>query len=269
MRASNAQQNAPVNGANAGQPDAVAAAPPSMFNSFKANVGKLFSGKSANSLAGISQMRGNTSGQAATSAADAVKALDDAKALAVKVTAKETEIAALKTEAEAQKKERDDAAAAAVAAAKTAADKFAADQAAAVAAFEEQKKAAEAAEASAEAARQAAAAAADEANKAKIEETLAEIKQAKEDLLALARQANVQANAASEMAKLASDKKMANYAQNQANSVNGTATNAIKKGLGARLAAAAAPAVQGGRRRPLRKTRRVRRAAKKHGTKRR
>lgn len=246
--------NVQVNAAAAAQPPAQQ----SMFNSFKANVGKLFSNQSASSLAGISKMRGNTSGQAATSAADAVKALDDAKLLANKVTAKETEIAALKAEAEEQKKARD-----------AAADQFAADQAAAVKAFEEQKRAAEETEAKAAAARQAAADTADADNKAKIDATLAEIKQAKEDLLALARQANVQANAASEMAKLASDKRMANYAKNQANSVNGTATNTIKNGLDARLAAAAAPAVQGGRRRPLRKTRRVRRAAKKHGTKRR
>ena len=106
------------------------------------------------------------------------------------------------------------------------------------------------------------AAAADAANKAKIDETLAEIKQAKEDLLALARQANVQANAASEMASEAAKKKMANYAQNQANNVNGSATKAIANGLPARLNAAKAPAaVLGGRR--------TRRAAKKRGTKRR
>ena len=246
---------------------AAAAAQPSMFNSFKANVGKLFSGTSANSLAGISKMRGNTSGQATTSAADAVKALEAASALAGKVQEKETEIAALKTAAEAQKQARDNAAAAVATAAKAAADKFEADQAAAAAAYAADKKAKEEAEAEAEAARQAAAKAEDDANQAKIKETLDEIKMAKEDLLALARQANVQANAASEMAKLASDKKMANYAQNRQNSVNGKATNAIANGLGERLRVAAAPAVQGGRR-PLRKTRR-RRAAKKRGTKRR
>ena len=254
-------------GANAAGRAAAAAAQPSMFNSFKANVGKLFSGTSANSLAGISKMRGNTSGQATTSAADAVKALEAASALAGKVQEKETEIAALKTAAEAQKQARDNAAAAVATAAKAAADKFEADQAAAAAAYAADKKAKEEAEAEAEAARQAAAKAEDDANQAKIKETLDEIKMAKEDLLALARQANVQANAASEMAKLASDKKMANYAQNRQNSVNGKATNAIANGLGERLRVAAAPAVQGGRR-PLRKTRR-RRAAKKRGTKRR
>ena len=258
-----ASQSATASSAAAAQP----AAQSSMFNSFKANVGKLFSGESATSLAGISKMRGNTSGQATTSAADAVKALDAAKALAEKVTAKELYIAGLKKTADEQKKARDDAAAVAAAAAKAAADKFEVDRAAAAAAYAAEKKAAEEAEVAEEAARQAAAATADADNQAKIEATLAEIKKAKEDLLALARQANVQAEAASEMAKLASDKKMANYAQNQQNRVNGKATNAIKNGLEARLTAARAPAVQGGRR-PLRNTRR-RRAAKKQGTKRR
>jgi hypothetical protein len=63
------------------------------------------------------------------------------------------------------------------------------------------------------------------------------------------------------MASEAAKKKMANYAQNQANSVNGSATKAIANGLQARLNAAKAPAVLGGRR--------TRRAAKKRGTKRR
>lgn len=249
------QQNASgVNASAAAQPAG------SMFNSFKENVGKLFSQKSKNSLEGISKMRGNTSGQASTSAADAAAALAAAKGLADKVAAKEKEIDELKQKAEEQKAARDQAA-----------TKAKDEIAAAAAAFAAEQAAREKAEAEAEAKRKEEADAADAANKAKIDETLAEIKQAKEDLLALARQANVQANAASEMASEAAKKKMANYAQNQDNSVNGSATKAIANGLQARLNAAKAPpaVLLGGRRRPLRKTRRVRRAAKKHGTKRR
>jgi len=242
-----------------------AAASPSMFNTFTANVGKLFSGESATSLAGISKMRGNTSGQASTSAADAKAALNAATALAGKVQDKEVYIEDLKRKANEQKQERDNAAAAAATAAKVAADQFEKEQAKAAAEYAADKQAKEKEEADAAAARQVAAKADDDTNQAAIEATLAEIKQAKEDLLALARQANVQANAASEMAKLASDKKMANYAQNQQNRVNGKATNAIKNGLGEKLRVAAAPAVQGGRRR---KTHR-RALRKRHGTKRR
>jgi len=260
MKAANALQNAPLNGA-AGAAAANASVAPaqpsgSMFNSFKANVGKLFSQKSKNSLEGISKMRGNTSGQASTSATDAAAALAAAKGLADKVSAKEKEIDELKAKAEEQKAAKDAEAAKAKDAIAAAAAAFAAEQ-----------EAREKAEAEAEAKRKEEAAAADAANKAKIDETLAEIKQAKEDLLALARQANVQANAASEMASEAAKKKMANYAQNQANNVNGSATKAIANGLPARLNAAKAPVVLGGRRRPFRKTRRVFR--KKHGTKRR
>lgn len=251
----NAQQHDPFNGAAASANAAAVqpAAQSSMFNSFKANVGKLFSDKSANSLKGILEMRGNTSGQASTSAANAKAALNAATALAGKVEAKEKEIDALKVQADQQKSERDGAAAAAKTAIEEAAAKFAEEQAAR-----------ESAEAAAAAEREAKAAAADAENKAKIEATLAEIKKAKEDLLALARQANVQANAASEMAAAAAKKKMANYAQNQANSVNGSATKAIRNGLPARLNAAKAAPVQGGRRHKTH-----RRAAKKRGTKRR
>jgi hypothetical protein len=277
MRAATAQQNAPVNAANAGQPApaAAAAAQPSMFNSFKNGVNSLFSKKSANSLAGISKMRGNTSDQASKSATNAKAALDVATQLAGDVAKKEEEVKELEREAQEKKLERDGAAAAAVAAASAAADKFAADQAAAVAAFEEQKRAAEKKEADEATARQAAAAKADDESKANIKAILAEIKQAKEDLLALARRANVQANAASEMAKLASDKRMVNYANPRANGLNGSEMEPIKTKLKANLndvsaanaASAAQTASSGGRRR--RKTRRVRRAAKKHGTKRR
>ena len=260
----------------------------SMLNAFQEGVREIFSNSAKTSLDAISTMRSNTSGQATTSSEAATAALEKAEAIATLVEAKQKEILVLQNAAETLERQREEEAAAAETAKRDAEKVFAASKAAA-----EQKEATDAAERARKAADD------DAANKAAIDGKIKEIDDAKKELLSLARQANVQASAAAEMANAASKEKMANYAGKNSGKLPVT-TNATKNILsklpvllakaaanGSSAVAAAAPKVNngsgsasasaaangsaaaasfnGGRRR---KTRR-RRAAKKRGTKRR